>query len=261
MKSPSHFSKSKLKDGNQTNRIQNFKIEINYISSLSNKKESSYRQNNPLFNEKNICCTDNEFPSLSNVKFLSSENTRNCASKISSHTTHKKKKSVVSLNSNRKYMNGERTPKISLKLPGINSKSRSRTKLASLFTSSNNNNDKHNSCHHNSIIKNKSKYLDIKRLNNEYINDKVSRTPKVSKCNFKINNISGANEKKKALKNSLFLNYAQNYTKSPKTNFENTNINCLDYYNDIGKMFKISENIQNEIESKELQKKVNLMKS
>ena len=52
MKSPSHFSKSKLKDGNQTNRIQNFKIEINYISSLSNKKESSYRQNNPLFNEK-----------------------------------------------------------------------------------------------------------------------------------------------------------------------------------------------------------------
>ena len=260
MKSPSHFSKSKLKDGNQTNRIKNYKIEINYISSLSNKKESSDRQNNLYFSEKNICSTDNEFPSLSNVKFLSSENTRNCASKISSHTTHKKKKSVVSLNSNRKYMNGERTPKISLKLPGINSKSRSRTKLASLFTSSNNNNDKHNSCHHNSIIKNKSKYLDMKRLNNEYINDKVSRTPKVSKCNFKINNISGANEKKKPLKNSLFLNYAQNYTKSPKTNFENTNINCLDYYNDIGKMFKISENIQNEIESKELQKKVNLMR-
>jgi hypothetical protein len=186
MKSPSHFSKSKLKDGNQTNRIQNFKIEINYISSLSNKKESSYRQNNPLFNEKSICCTDNEFPSLSNVKFLSSENTRNCASKISSNISHKKKKSVVSLNSNRKYMKGERTPNVTLKLPGINSKSRSRTKFASLFSSSCNNNDNHNSCHHNSIIKNKSKYLDIKRLNNEYINDKVSRTPKVSKCNFKI---------------------------------------------------------------------------
>lgn len=69
MKSPSHFSKSKLNDGNQTNRIKNFKIEINYISSLSNNKESSYRQNNPFFSEKNICSTENEFTSLSNVRF------------------------------------------------------------------------------------------------------------------------------------------------------------------------------------------------
>ena len=259
MKSPSHFSKSKLNDGNQTNRIKNFKIEINYISSLSNNKESSYRQNNPFFSEKNICSTENEFTSLSNVRFLSSEDTRKFASKMSSHTSHKKKKSISRLVSNRKDMKGERTPNYTLKLPEINSKNRSRTKLASLFASSFNSKDIHSSSNNNSIIKNRSKYVDIKRLNNMNIKDKVSRTPKASFCKLKINNFSAANEKKKALRNSLFLNYAKNYVKSPKE-FEKTNINCLDYYNDIGKIYKISENIQNEMESKELQKRINLMK-
>ena len=40
-----------------------------------------------------------------------------------------------------------------------------------------------------------------------------------------------------------------------------TNIQCYDYYNDIEKYFKINENIQNQIESIELKKKVNLMKT
>ena len=95
MKSPSHFSKSKLKkDGNQSNRIKSFKIEINYVSSLSNNKESSHRQNNQFFSEKNIC-TDNEFYSLSNCKFLNSDKAINYSSKISSHTSKKKKKFYI----------------------------------------------------------------------------------------------------------------------------------------------------------------------
>ena len=264
MKSPSHFSKSKLKkDGNQSNRIKSFKIEINYVSSLSNNKESSHRQNNQFFSEKNIC-TDNEFSSLSNCKFLNSDKAINYSSKISSHTSKKKKKnSISSLLCNQKTMKGNRTPNVHFKLPDITSKSR--TKITSLFSSSYNIKDNHSSCGNNTLIKNKAKY-DIKKLDNENItiNNKVSRTPKASKCNLKINNINGVNEKRKSnLRNSLFLNYAQNYNNSPNnriSDYDNTNINCLDYYNDIGKIFKINENIQNELESKELQKKVNLMK-
>jgi len=262
MKSPSHFSKSKLKkDGNQSNRIKNFKIEINYVSSLSNNKESSNRQNNQFFSEKNICGTENEFSSLSNCKFVNSEKSINCSSKISSHTSHKKKRSIASLLSSQRNMKGNLTPNVTFKLPDINP--RSRTKITSLFSSSYYNKDNHSSCGNNTIIKNKAKYLDMKNLDNEKIGSKVSRTPKTSKCNLKINNINGFNDKRKPNRHSLFLNYAQNYVNSPKnrlSEYENTNINCLDYYNDIGKIFKINENIQNELESKELQNKLNLMK-
>ena len=264
MKSPSHFAKSKFKkDGDQSNRIKSFKIEINYVSNLSNNKESSLRQNNQLFSEKNIC-TDNEFSSLSNCKFLNSNKPINYSSKLSSHISKKKKRnSISSLLCNQKTMKGNRTPNVHFNLPDISSKSR--TKKNSLFSSSYNINDYYSSYGDNTLNINKAKY-DIKKLDNENINinNKVSRTPKASKCNLKINNINGVNEKRKSnFRNSLFLNYAQNYNNSPNSrisDYEKTNINCLDYYNDIGKIFKINENIQNELESKELQKKVNLMK-
>ena len=268
MKSPTNFVKNKINNVDEfTNRNNNFKIEIKYVSSLANNIESASRIDNNMFSEKYSSINENEISSISNFKFLNSVNNRNTSSKISSAT---KKRSIESSLFEQQIKQNHQTPRVKFKLPDINTKenikSKSKLKSCSSFVKRNSK-TKNNDCHSsNETIKpKKPKFLDVKKPQI----GQISKTPKTCKNHTKIIsfNNNNNNEIEKQTRRSLFLNYVQDYSKSPKYKrgetknemFTKTNIN-YDYYNDIEKLFKINENIQNELESKELEKKVNLMK-
>ena len=254
MKSPSHFFKNRLKNlDNLTNRNNNIKIEINYVSSLANNMESSFKFENNIISEKNCSSIENEISGLSNFKFLSL-NKRNSYSKKSSSIQRKSLENPIL---EQQILLNHLTSRSKLKLLEPNIKS----KLNSNFSSSINCNNKEYLSSFGTFKKKKSKFLDIKKPQNDYLINIISKTPKI--CNYQLNN----NNKGKSTKGSLFLNYAEDYSKSPKFNHSEeanelaTQSNlCYEYYNNIGKFLKINENIQNEMESKELKKKVNLMK-
>ena len=87
MKSPTNFVKNKINNVDEfTNRNNNFKIEIKYVSSLANNIESASRIDNNMFSEKYSSINENEISSISNFKFLNSVNNRNTSSKISAST-------------------------------------------------------------------------------------------------------------------------------------------------------------------------------
>ena len=233
MNSPSHFLKYKLKNAiDNNNPNNNLKFELNYVSNILNSLASSFRQNIDKNAEYENNFYEKEASALSNFKFLKTSKSRNS---FSNNTSSK----IKNTNLNIKYSD-------------LNSNINSNLKD---FLSSIEN-----------IKTKRQKFLDVKQPKRESYFSKMSRTPMADNTHLKLNN---NNEKTKGnTRASLFLNYAKDYNKSPKCRrvstinqlYANTNIQQYDYYNNNQKVYKINENIQNELESKELKKKVNLMK-
>ena len=224
MKSPNHFLQNTKK-----NTLDQSKRDLNYINSLLNSLELTYRKNMNKITEKDNNFNEKEKP---NNRFMKNSNLTYSRSKYSSSGLR---------NTNLKMPNNK-----------------------SLFSSSYNSRNEYLSSENTNIKKKKSKYLDInKNLN---YSRKISKTPKAS--NFVSGRILGnGGETKKSNKGSLFLNFVKDYN-SPKYKrvltankmFQSTNIQKYEYYKNNEKLLKLNENIQNELESKELKKIVNFMK-
>ena len=241
MKSPSHFLKCKLKNANQKNNINNnFQIKINYVSNIVNTLESSFRENinKSALKEQDNIFLDKEISALSNFKFLKNDSYR------------------------KSYRNSYRDSFSKNTSSGIKNRNL-KIKKNSCFSSVNTINSNNNSSL--GIKSKRNNNLDIYQINNSQYCSKISKTPKVSSFSNRNNN----NEKgKRNTKASLFLNFAQDYginsnwKRSETINemFANTNIEQFDYFNNNKKLYEINENIQKELELKELKKKVNLMK-
>ena len=238
MKSPSHFLKCKLKNAKETNNTNsNFQINVNYVSNILNNMESTLRQNINNYAEKENIFLDKEISPLTNFKFMQSSRIRNNLSNFSS--------SIKNTNSNKK-----------------------KKSCCSSMNILNSNNEE---CFNSNFLNSKREnYLDI--INNNF--SKISKTPKVSN-NFskisktpKASNINSFKEKSGNTKGSLFMNFAKDYAKSPKCRqtvvinpmMVDKNMNQINNFNNNEKLFKINENIQNELDSKELKKKITLMK-
>ena len=237
MKKSSHFLKQKLKNAmDNGSSINTFKKDLNYVSNVLNSVVSSFRKENKknFENENNFC--ENEASALSNFKFLKINNkVRNSINSVSN--------SPLSKNRNANSL---------LKYSVCSSKINSNIKefLSSL---------------ENNIKTKRQKFLDVKQSKMGVPFSELSKTPKAKNSNF---NIYENNGKGKQNRPSLFLNYTKEYNNFLNYNpistnnqiLSSTNINQYDYYNDNKKVFKINENITKEFESKELKKKVNLMK-
>ena len=239
MNSPSHFLRHKLKNAiNNRNSNSNLKKELNYISNILNNMASTYRKNNNKNFENENNFYDKEASALSNFKFLKNNKNNKVRNSVSTYSTARLK------NTN------------------------SQIKYSEISSTINSNIKEFLSSIENDIKSKRQKFLETKQSKQNFRGSsfsKISKTPK-ARNSFKLNN---DNEKgKKNVRASLFLNYAKDYNNSPnykrastsKKMFSNTNIKQYDYYNDNDKLFRINENIQNELESKELRKKVNYMK-
>ena len=237
MKSPSHFLRTKLKNAidNNNNSNNNFNLEMNYVNSIINSIGSSLGNNKIKKVEEENMLLDKEFSALGNFKFLKNNNNNN-----------NNNKNTLSINSS------------ALKNTNIN------INHSSFSSSVNSNKDFLNSILN--LKSNRQKYLDIKQPNKDAYYSKTSKTPKANSNYY--SKMNKNNEKGKPIKASLFLNFAQDYSNSPKCKrtttvnqmYNNTNIQSYDYYKNNEKIFRLNENIKNELESKELKKKVNLMK-
>ena len=232
MKSPINCLKSKLKNAKANNNLNNnLNLDANYVSNLLNSLRPSLSQNLNKIEEHENIFIDKEISIISNFKFLNNNKYLNCPSKYSSSTLK---------NTNIKVQN-------------------------SYCSSSINSNNKDILSSRENVKTKKQKYLQINNPNKNLHYMNVSKTPKANGNYLMLQN----NEKdKKKVRDSLFLNYAKEYKMPPKfkdsetinKNISNTNIQQYDYYNNIEKVYKINENIQKELESMELKKKVNLMK-
>ena len=216
------------------NIIINLKKEYNILSNSNSSKGSD------LKNKKSKDILGNEISALSNFKFPQKEkNSRNSftKNKIYESACHKIKR--------------KSSPTILKNSSNINNKP---------LTHINNNNINFTSVNLESkecittlrpVKKKKSKFLDVKKADNEFYSNNISKTPK----NYKSNNIYSINYGKE-----LFLP-RKSKQKELSHKKVNANFNSYDYFdkND-KKVIKIKENIRNEIGSKELRKKIHLMK-
>ena len=240
MNSPSHFLRHKLKNAiDNSSSNCNLKKELNYISNILNNMASTFRKNNNKNFENENNFYDKEASALSNFKFLRGDKNNNVRNSVSNYSSAR----IKNTNSQLKYSDITSTINSNIK-----------DFLSSI---------------ENDIKSKRQKFLETKQSKQSFRGSsfsKMSKTPKARNSHFKLNN---DNEKgKQNVRASLFLNYAKEYNNSPnyertstnKKIYANTNIKQYDYYNDNDKLFRINENIQNELESKELRKKVNNMK-
>ena len=241
MKSPSHFLRFKKKNNpfDIPNLNNNYRMELNYVTNLLHTLESTYQRNmnkmaeRDMYNDREIMTTKN-FRRKKNTNTNISNNLTIYASSGLKNTNLKlEKKSIYSSSFNSNNQLTTRENNVVIKDNNIKNKPR----------------------------KSKQKYLDINQIYN--ISTKISKTPKASKSNF-----NNGGERRKSAKGSLFLNFVRDYNDFPNSRrsttinklYKNTNIQQFDYYQNNEKIFKLNENIQNEIESKELKKKVHFMK-
>jgi hypothetical protein len=100
----------------------------------------------------------------------------------------------------------------------------------------------------NSPIARKKRFLELKKPRNEFFNNKMGKTPKGN-----IRHI-----------NNTYKSYIEDYFKTSGINKSESNNDVIEnrfnYYNNNEKMFKMNQKIQNEIDSMQLKKKVNLMR-
>ena len=256
-----NFFEKKIKSVDINSKSKkNIKIDTKNEQSMINNLGSPYILNHSKKNSKNLI--EKELSRISNLKMMKTINQqRNSAFYRNSFFRKKRKKSSIEslflLEQNKKNKDNYKTPVLMLRptemLKNSNkdlykSSNRSLKKISSI----NNESNEFTSSMY-AIKKRKSRFLELKKPNDIY-GRKLGKTPKASNFQFK---------------NNIYLNYAKEYIKpttinkrpeSSKLLIQTSNFNSFEYFKNNAKIMKINENIENEIGSKELKKKLKLMK-
>ena len=248
MRSSFNFFQKKLKS------VDNYlsKKDASNDQSMLNSIENSFRLENKQLKKKPLI--DKEISTLShlksNIKKLDSINKpkKDSFIRVSSFKKSAKKRSIESLFLERQKRKSQNPPLL-INFP--NKRSNKQVHHSSKNGSYNFSSFKAESNEFLSSIDSlkvkKKKFLEVKKMKNDFYDNKMGKTPKNIMHN-----------------NNVYKNYIKDYFKtsgnkrpgSSKALVENR----FNYYNNNAKMFKMTQNIQNEIDSLELKKKVNLMR-
>jgi len=252
MRSSFNFFQKKLKS------VDNYspKKSTNNDQSMLNSIENSFRLENKQVKKKPLI--DKEISTLShlksNIKKLDSitKQKKDSFIRVSSFKKSAKKRSVESLFLERQNKrNSNQNPVMLLKNHSIR-RSNKKVHYSSNNGSINYSNFKMESNEFlssiDSVKSKKKRFLELKKPRVDFYNDKMGKTPK----NIGYNNFFYKNYIKDYFKN----NSGDKRPESSKAIVESK----FNYYNNNLQMLKINQKIQNEIDSMELKKKVNLMR-
>ena len=251
MRSSFSFFQNKLKS------VDNYQLKRNVGNdqSMLNSFENSSRLENKLLKKKPLI--DKEKSTLSylkpNLKKINSltKPKHDSFIKVSSFKKNAKKRSVGNLFLDNQKRKSNQNPSLLLKMPTYNKKSSKKVHFSSnngsfIFSNFKRENNEFSNLL-NAVNVKKNRFLELKTPKIEFYNDKMGKTPKGIRHSI-----------------NMYKNYLKDYFKTSGDKRPESSKAIVEsrfnYYNNNAKMFKINQKIQNEIESRQLKKKVNFMR-